>query len=105
MLNIPVRGTVRHARALLLCLTVPWVWTWMGWAAASHAADSRLPATETSLPFEHYQAWRDETLQDWREANDQVGKIGGWRSYLREAQGAAETPERTEQIEHHPHGH
>ena len=24
----------------------------------------------------------------WREANDNVGRIGGWRTYLREAHGA-----------------
>ena len=28
----------------------------------------------------------DETVGSWREANDNVGRIGGWRTYLREAQ-------------------
>ncbi|MFO7542148.1 MAG: hypothetical protein R6W97_04930 [Thiobacillus sp.] len=40
-----------------------------------------------AAPFNHYQAWRDEPLQDWREVNDRVGEVGGWRTYLREAQG------------------
>lgn len=103
MLNVFMCGAMRHARAPLFCLTVPWVG--MGWTAASHAADSTLPAAQTALPFEHYRPWRDETLQDWREANDQVGKIGGWRSYLREAQGVADTAQRPERIERHHHGH
>jgi len=37
-------------------------------------------------PLGTYQNWRDEPMQDWREANDRVGEIGGWRTYLREAQ-------------------
>ena len=28
----------------------------------------------------------DEKVGSWREANDNVGRIGGWRTYLREAQ-------------------
>ena len=27
---------------------------------------------------------------DWRAANDEVARIGGWRAYLRESRGAAE---------------
>ncbi|MFN3543281.1 MAG: hypothetical protein ACK4UX_00305 [Thiobacillus sp.] len=41
---------------------------------------------EPAGPFQHYQGWRDEPVQDWRPANDRVGQIGGWRTYLREAQ-------------------
>ena len=36
--------------------------------------------------FEVYRAQRDVTLLPWREANDRVGAIGGWRFYAREAQ-------------------
>lgn len=39
-------------------------------------------------PFEHYQSWRDEPVQDWRASNDRVGEVGGWRTYLRESQAA-----------------
>jgi hypothetical protein len=28
----------------------------------------------------------------WRDANDRVGRIGGWRAYAREAQSAASAP-------------
>jgi len=37
-------------------------------------------------PFEHYQAWREAPVRDWREVNDRVGEVGGWRTYLRESQ-------------------
>jgi hypothetical protein len=52
----------------------------------AHAAEA--PATEqaAATPFKQYQGWRDEPLQDWREANERVGEIGGWRTYLRESQ-------------------
>ncbi|OGA96646.1 MAG: hypothetical protein A2Z55_06845 [Burkholderiales bacterium RIFCSPHIGHO2_12_63_9] len=32
-----------------------------------------------------YQPYADQPVQSWREANDQVGRIGGWRSYAKEA--------------------
>jgi hypothetical protein len=34
----------------------------------------------------------DETLGSWREANDTVGRIGGWRTYAKEAEPAAPNP-------------
>lgn len=37
--------------------------------------------------FEAYQAYGDDKLLPWKEANDTVGRIGGWRAYAREAQG------------------
>jgi hypothetical protein len=44
------------------------------------------PAQAVPAPFKQYQGWRDEPLQDWRQANQRVGEIGGWRTYLRESQ-------------------
>jgi hypothetical protein len=53
-------------------------------AAEEKPADQPVPAALAS-PFNQYQGWRDEPVRDWREANDQVGEIGGWRTYLRES--------------------
>lgn len=41
-----------------------------------------------------YRANRDTELRSWRDANDEVARIGGWRAYAREAAqpGAAATP-------------
>ncbi len=45
------------------------------------------------LPFESafrgYRGYADEPVASWREANDQVRQIGGWRAYAREAQAPA----------------
>lgn len=43
---------------------------------------------QTSSPFETYRRYRDEPVGDWRKANEQVGQIGGWRAYAREAAGS-----------------
>jgi hypothetical protein len=44
---------------------------------------------KTDLPyrssFEHYKPYSDEKTASWRAANDEVGRIGGWRAYLKEA--------------------
>ena len=35
--------------------------------------------------FEGYQPYTDEKIVNWKEANDTVGQIGGWRAYSKEA--------------------
>lgn len=35
--------------------------------------------------LEGYQPYRDEKIQPWKESNNTVGKIGGWRAYAKEA--------------------
>ena len=54
------------------------------WVPA-HAAEPPSAEKIFTPSFKPYQGWRDEPLQDWREANRRVGEIGGWRTYLREA--------------------
>ena len=74
MLNVLFRGAA------------PWACAWIAWMSAVHAAEAA-PAEQAEFsPFKHYQQWLDQDLQDWREANQRVGEIGGWRTYLREAQ-------------------
>ena len=34
-----------------------------------------------------YQPFNDAKLAPWKESNDTVGSVGGWRAYAREAQG------------------
>jgi hypothetical protein len=36
--------------------------------------------------FGGYQPYADQAVGNWREANDAVGRIGGWREYAREAE-------------------
>jgi len=35
--------------------------------------------------LEKHQPYQAQPVQPWREANDTVGRIGGWRAYAREA--------------------
>jgi hypothetical protein len=66
-------------------------------AALPHAASAPVegqPAARAQQPrahvyrsaFEGYRPFGDEPAVPWREANDAVGRIGGWRAYAREAQ-------------------
>ena len=36
--------------------------------------------------FTRYKSYRDEKTGSWREANETVDRIGGWRTYAKEAQ-------------------
>lgn len=36
-----------------------------------------------------YEAYKEQSVQSWREANDKVGEIGGWRAYAKEMREAA----------------
>jgi hypothetical protein len=36
--------------------------------------------------FTDYQNFREQPVHSWQESNDNVGKIGGWRFYARDAQ-------------------
>lgn len=63
----------------------------MGYASAAPdptTADTPAPATQYISPFKDYRPLGDDKRVPWRAANDEVGKIGGWRVYLRESQEA-----------------
>lgn len=61
-------------------------------AAATTAVAPVAPATASSsaLPYEsvfvRYQSYRDEKTGSWRDSNETVDRIGGWRAYAKEAQ-------------------
>ena len=41
--------------------------------------------------FDGYRAYNDEALSNWKAANENVARIGGWREYARQTQ-SEETP-------------
>ena len=43
-------------------------------------------------PFRDYRRLGDDKLIPWKDANDEVGRIGGWRAYAKEATETTETP-------------
>lgn len=63
-----------------LLLAVPWVQAQS--TSASTVADSPLPYRSV---FEHYRSYTEQDLVSWPEANDTVGRVGGWRAYAKEA--------------------
>ncbi|MGE8318937.1 MAG: hypothetical protein ACN6O3_09335 [Comamonas sp.] len=68
----------------------PWTLAFFAGAAFAQApVDAKAPALPTALQYTpaiaSYQAYKDEPVQSWREANDRVGQIGGWKAYAKEA--------------------
>ena len=57
---------------------------------------AQVPAVRYMSPFTQFRRFGDDKPVAWREANDAVARIGGWRVYAREAQqpdpAAAERP-------------
>lgn len=53
-------------------------------------ARADVPAVTYESAFARYRPLADEKLRSWKDSNDNVGRIGGWRSYSREA--AQEAP-------------
>ena len=63
-------------------------------AFAQHAAPTARPPAQEAAPstvyrsaWSGYRPFADEKVISWKDANDEVGRIGGWRTYLRESQG------------------
>ena len=48
-------------------------------------ATAVIPATTYRSPFADYRPLGEDNNTAWKDANDTVGKIGGWRAYAREA--------------------
>lgn len=60
-------------------------------AASAAPPDPSDPAaivapTAFASPLAAYRPWAPPATKSWREVNDTVARIGGWRVYLREAQ-------------------
>jgi hypothetical protein len=58
-------------------------------APAASAAAVAKPELPYRSPFEGYRRYADEPVVSWKDANDNVGRIGGWRVYAQEASGNA----------------
>lgn len=50
-----------------------------------------VPSDGYHSSFTGYRSLIEPTVGDWREANDTVGRIGGWKTYAKEARNP-ETP-------------
>ena len=54
--------------------------------AAAPASPRATSGLDYVSVFARYKPYRDEKTGSWREANDSVERIGGWRIYAKEAQ-------------------
>jgi len=57
-------------------------------AAATTTAPAAPPPQAASTyrsAFDGYRRFADEPVKSWKEANDNVGRIGGWKTYAKEA--------------------
>ena len=59
-------------------------------------AKASVPALSYRSSFARYRGLGEDKPVSWREANDAVARIGGWRVYAREAQQPEPTPSGTE---------
>lgn len=75
-------------RALILVVAMSPVW------ADDHASPSSTPTAGYRSVFVDYKPMPDETVQDWRQANDQMGRLRGHMGHL-DAENLA--PSKTEQ--------
>ena len=70
--------------------------SFIGTAAAQTPPDTTTPGAQGAVvaplpyrsPLAGYRPYVDESVSSWKEANENVGRIGGWREYAREAQQA-----------------
>ena len=73
-------------------------------ASAPTPGVSVLPATlQYQSPLTNYRRYDDQAVQPWREANDRVGQIGGWRTYAKEAAAQPSTGQAPAQDAHSGH--
>jgi hypothetical protein len=72
------------------------LWICSSVAVASEPLDvtTRVPNQQYQSPLKGYQQSTTGTVGSWRQANDVVREVGGWKVYLREAQ--AEDPKPSE---------
>lgn len=106
MLNAYSCPVALSARVRLLRWGLPFAMTGMLVMPWANAADTMAMPKEMTMapatPLGQYQKWRDEPLNDWTQSNDRVGEIGGWLTYLRDAQQGDGTAEPSS---HSHHGH
>ena len=57
-------------------------------SASASAAAARISLSSLTYrsAFEGYRGYTEQPVTSWREANDLVGRIGGWQAYAREGQ-------------------
>ena len=86
------------------------LWTCPATASAQEAAASRrpdpadpklvVPAAKHDSAFANYRPFADQDVAPWRETNDNTARIGGWRTYARQAREPSPATPATPDKEH-----
>jgi hypothetical protein len=71
--------------AFLLCTSASRAQSEPEAPTAKHVAPFTPPVFFYSSVFDNYHGYQDQEVASWLEANETVGRIGGWRYYLEEA--------------------
>ena len=66
---------MKHKALILVIATSP-VW------ADDHASPASTPTAGYRSVFDDYKPMPDETVQDWRQANDEMGRLLGHMGHL-----------------------
>ena len=80
-----------NARSCLVALALPAVMLNYAFSQTVLPAVTPAPAPYKSA-FEGYQAYSDDPMVNWKAANEDVARIGGWREYAKQAQQPENTP-------------
>lgn len=82
---------ISHAAVRLAVMALP-LWTYSANAQGRAPSTSPSPQTMTETApaafrsaLEGYKPYTDEKTVNWKEVNDNAGRIGGWREYAKEA--------------------
>ena len=68
----------------------------VAWPLAGNAQTQAAPAPLAyKSAFEGYQPFTDDKTVNWKEANDNVARIGGWRAYAKQSQEVDSKPSNT----------
>ena len=71
-----------------LAVVLPMAFAQSGSVPATPDSTSAAPSSVTlgyRSAFTDYSAYSEQPIASWRDANDKVNQIGGWRAYAREA--------------------
>lgn len=78
---------------------------WMAFSSAAllaghvsaQTAPPAMPPAAPPVPYKSafggYLAYSDDNMTNWKAANDEVARIGGWREYAKQAQNLELKPE------------
>ncbi len=81
----------KHSGTWLLCALSFWAQAQAPAPSVGSTDGVALPGGYIS-PLATYRPYVDTSLQDWRNANQTVHRIGGWRTYAKEAQSGSVVP-------------